>query len=196
MKSIKLIIATVVLIIATAYLAGCKLVTSTQNEITEQTSVSPAESLKEAVKVIKDVTIRLSANRDENQIVVKIVLDNPNGKPITSVESWLSYNPDALKGDRIEVVDSPFEFTAPYENTFDEVNGLVMLGRANTEPITTQTINVAEVIFDVIEDETTMIDIYDYQAGTFGHTSANMMLNGVPYNILIQPESPALIIQN
>jgi len=194
MKSIKLIVATAILILVSTYLTSCKLMTP-KAEVTE-TTLTPAESIEQAVKVIQDVTMRLSADRDNSQVIVKIVLDNPNGKSITSVESWLSYDPDALKGERINVVDSPFDFTAPYDNTFDEVNGLVMLGRANSEPITTKTINVAEVVFELLEDGTTMIDTYDYQSDMSGHVSANMLLDGVPYNVLLKPESPALIIQN
>ena len=194
MKSIKLIVATAILILVSTYLTSCKLMTP-KAEVTE-TTLTPAESIEQAVKVIQDVTMRLSADRDNSQVIVKIVLDNPNGKSITSVESWLSYDPDALKGERINVVDSPFEFTAPYDNTFDEVNGLVMLGRANSDPITTKTINVAEVVFELLEDGTTMIDTYDYQSDMSGHVSANMLLDGVPYNVLLKPESPALIIQN
>jgi len=194
MKSIKLIVATAILILVSTYLTSCKLMTP-KAEVTE-TTLTPVESIEQAVKVIQDVTMRLSADRDNSQVIVKIVLDNPNGKSITSVESWLSYDPDALKGERINVVDSPFDFTAPYDNTFDEVNGLVMLGRANSEPITTKTINVAEVVFELLEDGTTMIDTYDYQSDMSGHVSANMLLDGVPYNVLLKPESPALIIQN
>lgn len=194
MKSIKLIVATAILILISTYLTSCKLVTP-EAEVTE-TPPTPAESVEQAIKVIQDVTMRLSADRDDGKVTVKIVLDNPNGKSITSVESWLSYDPDALKGDRIEVADSPFDFTAPYENTFDEINGLVMIGRANSEPISTKTINVAEVVFELLEDGTTMIDIYDYQSDMSGHVSANMLLDGVPYNVLLKPESPALIIQN
>jgi hypothetical protein len=194
MKSIKLIVATAILILVSTYLTSCKLMTP-KAEVTE-TTLTPAESIEQAVKVIQDVTMRLSADRADSRVTVKIVLDNPNGKSITSVESWLSYDPDALKGERINVVDSPFEFTAPYDNTFDEVNGLVMLGRANSKPITTKTINVAEVVFELLEDGTTMIDTYDYQSDMSGHVSANILLDGVPYNVLLKPESPALIIQN
>ena len=194
MKSLKLIVTTAILILVSTYLTSCKLVTP-KAEVTE-TTPTPAESIEQAVKVIQDVTMRFSADRDDGRVTVKIVLDNPNGKSITSVESWLSYDPDALKGDRIEITDSPFEFTAPYENTFDDINGLVMICRDNSEPITTKTINVAEVVFELLEDGTTMIDTYDYQSDLSGHVSVNMLLDGVPYNVLLKPESPALIIQN
>jgi hypothetical protein len=70
-----------------------------------------------------------------------------------------------------------------------------MIGRSNGEPVSTPTISVAKVVFELLTDGTAMVDAYDYQNDLGGHISANMMLDGVPYNVLIKPESPALIIQ-
>jgi hypothetical protein len=192
MKPTRIIIAAIALILITGLLSGCALVSKQEPAKKSVTAVN----IELARKIAKDVTIKLSSERDGDKITVKIALDNPNGKPVSSVQSWLSYDPDVLEGESINVTDSAFEFTAPYDNTFDGVNGLVMIGRANTKPLTVKTINVAEVVFKVKTEGTTMIDFYDYQNDVSGHTSANMLLDGVPYNILLQPESPALIITN
>jgi hypothetical protein len=59
----------------------------------------------------------------------------------------------------------------------------------------TNTINVAEVVFELATDAVTMVDFYDYKTDLSGHVSVNIMLDGTPYNVLLAPESPALIIQ-
>jgi uncharacterized protein YceK len=192
MKPLNIIIATAMLILITGLLSGCALVSTKQEPAQKSESVANIELGR---KVAKDVTMRLSADKKGSEVTVKIVLDNPNNKPVTSVQSWLSYSPEALKGVKINVVDSPFELTAPYDNTFDEVNGLVMLGRSSSQPIMTNTINVAEVVFELATNAVTMVDFYDYKTDLSGHVSVNIMLDGVPYNVLLAPESPALIIQ-
>jgi hypothetical protein len=191
MKPINIIIAAATLILITGLLSGCTLVS--KQEPAQKSEVTANVEL--ARKIEKDVSVKLTADRQGKEVTVKIVLDNPGNRPITSVQSWLSYSPEALKGVKLNVVDSPFELTAPYDNTFDDVNGLVMLGRSNSTPITSNTINVAEVVFELATDSVTMVDFYDYKTDLSGHVSANIMLDGVPYNVLLAPESPALIIQ-
>ena len=190
MNPAKVTIVTAIIILFTSILSSCG------SEKTISENPTPAEVVKMAREITKEVAINLSYERNENQVTVKIVLDNPEKKPITSVQSWLSYNPKALKGVKINVENSPFAFTAPYENTFDEATGVVMIGRGNNEPVDDKSITIAEVVFELIQEGTTMIDIYDYRNDLSGHNSVNMMQNGFPYNILIKPESPALIINN
>jgi hypothetical protein len=194
----RILIATALIILISGFLTGCDLVTqetgtTATTEAGRKPSI-PKQNIEEAQKIIKDVSMKFASKQEGNQVTVEITLDNPNGKPVTSVESWLSYDPDALSGQKIETADS--DFTAPYDNNFDEVNGLVMIGRANNQPLTAKTINVAEVIFEIMAEGVTMIDAYDYQGNLLGHVSANMMSEDTPYNILLKPESPVLIIQN
>lgn len=191
MKPTNIIIAAAMLILITGLLSGCTLVS--KQEPAEKSAVTA--NIELIAKAKKDVSIRLSADKQGNEVTVKIVLDNPNEKPITSVQSWLSYSPEALKGVRINVVDSPFDLTAPYDNTFDSVNGLVMLGRSSGTPVMFKTINVAEVVFELQANATTMVDFYDYRDDLSGHVSVNLLVDGKPYNVLIAPASPGLIIQ-
>jgi hypothetical protein len=193
MKPANIIIAAAALILFSSLLSGCANQTVEEKASTDKTAI---QNIEEARKVTKDVSLKLSAEKQNKTVTVNVVLDNPSQKPITSAETWLSYDPSKLKGVKIEVAESPFGLMAPYENTFDDVNGLVMIGRSNGEPVSTPTISVAKVVFELIADSTAMVDAYNYQNDLGGHISANMMLDGVPYNVLIKPESPALIIQN
>ena len=190
MNPAKIIIATAVIILFTSVLSSC----GSDKPVSE--NPTPAEIVKMAREMTKEVYMNLSSEIDGDTVTVKITLDNPEKKSLTSVQSWLSYNPKVLKGVSINTDNSPFAFTAPYKNAFDEAIGLVMIGRGNNEPIKDKSIIVAEVVFEKIADGTTMIDVYDYRQDLSGHASSNMMHEGFPYNILIKPNSPALIITN
>ena len=78
---------------------------------------------------------------------------------------------------------------------FDSENGLVMLGRAYTAGATEKILKVAEVRFEVLKNETTLIDAYDYRTDLSGKTSANIVYEGTPYNVMLKPVNPVLIIQ-
>lgn len=206
MKSRDILIALAMILTFSSFLSGCEFVDNLiEKKAPETASVSKPSipkrpSLEElavkAVAVKKEVEINLSAKKEKGQVKVKITLNNPKQKPITSVQSWLSFDSSKLQGEKIDTSNSAFELMAPYDNAFDNESGLMMLGRSNSEPLTSASIEVAEVIFDVIADGTTMVDFYDYRTDLSGHTSVNTVTDGEPFNILIQPESPALIIEN
>ncbi|MBU0578189.1 cohesin domain-containing protein [Patescibacteria group bacterium] len=192
MKTSRILIAAAIIILLSSFLSGC--IQRSSEEISVHNAA--VRSLQAVQDVTKEVDLVLVADREGDQVTVKVMLDNPEEKPITSVQSWLSYNPKALEGKSVDFSNSDFVLSAPYENTFDEFFGLVMIGRGTNEAVVAKSITVAEVVFDLIADGTTMVDIYDYQTNLTGHASVNMILDGFPYNILKKPESPALIIQN
>ena len=189
MNPAKIIIATAVIILFTSVLSSCGGKTVSENP-------SPAEIVEIARGLTKEVSMKLSSEIDGDTVTVKILLDNPEKKPLTSVQSWLSYNPKVLNGVSINTENSLFTFAAPYENSFDEATGVVMIGLGNDESINDKEIVVAEVVFQKIDEGISMIDVYDYRQDLSGHASANIMHEGLPYNILKKPESPALIIEN
>ncbi len=207
MKPKEIVIATAVIILLSTLLNGCGLIEkSTSDDVSasvtaenQVTKLKFPEGINDLVDTAKAVTKEVKLvldnekSRDELRIVIK--LDNPNKKPITSVQSWLSYNPDDLKGKEIDTKNSAFSLTAPYNNTFDENNGLMMLGRSNPDPVNDESITVATVIFEVLEDATLAVDAYDYREDLSGHTSVNVLVDGTPYNILVKPDSPTLLIE-
>jgi len=192
MKPANIIIAAATLILLSGLLSGCG--TGETPVTADADKTAPVQQIENARKLMKDVSLKLSSEKKDNTVTVSVALDNPNQKPITSTESWFTYNPKNLKGVKVDFTGSPFTLPAPYENTFDAINGLVMIGRSNNTPVSDATINVATITFE-LNGGTAMIDAYDYQNDLSGHVSANMMLDGVPYNVLVPPTSPALIIQ-
>lgn len=173
------------IMIATNVLAGCA-----------PTNVSEVgvKRIEAAQEMKKNVSLMLTEVEGQKDIVVRLTLNNPEKKPITSAQAWLTYNPDVLQGVSMNTDVSAFELMAPYDNDFDHDLGFVMLGRSSTSPVTDAEIVIAEIHFEKIADGAAMIEAYDYKHNLLGHTSANMMLDGTPINILLKPQSPLLII--
>lgn len=196
-------------LLITLFLTGCEIadkgiVSVKDMVITEKApEKAVAEGKKEEVRQLvqkarsaeKETDIILKTEREENKIVVKVILKNINKKPITSVQSWLSFDIKKIQGKEINTENSVFSLQAPYDNTFDNEIGLVMIGRSNPEPVTDEETEIAEVIFEQIEEGSTTIDIYDYRDDLSGHASVNTIADGTPYNIMRPPKSPGTIIE-
>jgi hypothetical protein len=193
MKPRDLIIATLVILILGSILAGCQTVGPKSGGVAQKTPIE--DFVLRAVAAKKEVKLFLKADRQGSQVKVSVMLDNPNLKPVTSVQAWLSFNPDQLQGKSVDDKDSAFGLMAPYNNTFDNKGGLVMIGRANPKAVVDKTIKVADLTFDLVKPGTAMLDAYDYQDDLSGHTSANTLVDGKPFNILLKPESPLLVIE-
>lgn len=189
MKSIKILLAAIMIMFASNLLAGCA---------SKNMSEAASQRIMEAQAMKKTVSISLDTitSEDKNTLTLRLTLNNPDHKPITSVQSWLSYNPDVLKGLSIDTKESAFKLTAPYKNDFDPTAGLVMLGRSNASPIADSEITVAELHFQKVGQGTAMIEAYDFRQNLEGHTSVNMMLDGVPANILLKPATPLFISES
>ncbi len=196
MQTKDILIATALILTLSSLLNGCDLLTLPEKQASAPAQpATPSIDLEKARAVHKTVNIAMKAEAADNQVTVRILLNNPDNKPVTSVQSWLSFDPEYLQGREIDTSESAFSLMAPYDNTFDNENGLVMLGRANPEPVTDKNSQVAEVVFDRKKSGVTMIDVYDYQQDLSGHASANSLASGKPYNILKKPASPALIVE-
>lgn len=186
MNSLKIIIAAVLIIAASNMLVGCT---------PKESSEVGVKRIEEAQEMKKTVNLYLVAVKDTtNEAVVQLVLDNPEKKPITSVQAWLAYNPSVLKGVKIDVEQSAFELKAPYDNDFDQESGLLMLGRSTAKATKDNKIVVAQIHFERVDEGAAMIEAYDYRQDLTGHTSVNTMIDGAPVNILLKPQSPLPIV--
>lgn len=206
MKPKDIVIATAMILIAASFLSGCSLLSGEQAESRPSAEMTQAqkkpsipkrtaELLKTVQAVQKEVKLKLSVAREVAEAKVKIELENPEKKPVTSTQLWLSFDTKRLQGKTINTDGSAFELPAPLANEFDNENGLVMLGRSNPDPLTDELIYVAEITFDISGEGATALDVYDYRDDLSGHTSVNTVIDNNPYNLLIKPETPALIIE-
>ena len=187
MKSIKILIAGAVVILAANMLTGCTPKNTTVSEVGAQ-RIAVAQEMK------KTVSLSPVATEDEKGITVHLLLSNPGKKPITSVQAWLSYNPEVLEGVSIDTQDSAFELMAPYTNDFDQNAGLMMLGRSTAKSVDNEEISIATIHFNRIGKGAAMIEAYDFRSDLEGHTSANMMVDGAPVNILLKPPTPLVTL--
>jgi hypothetical protein len=133
-----------------------------------------------------DAVISLQeTNLSEENLTVSIQIKNPSAQAVISVQSWLKYDPAILKGKKINTDGSPFDFVAPGENTFDDQQGLVKIGRSSTGGGSTESdIIVAEVSFERLSNQATTISFYNFQVDSSGNTSVRVFADGFPVNIL------------
>ena len=195
MKPKDIIIATAVILIISSLLGGCNSKSNNNVSLNKAQKANILAMVKKAEMAKKEVNMVFASEKSEGKVKVTISLNNPNKKPITSVESWLSFDPKKLEGLEINTSKSAFKLTAPYKNTFNNKKGLVMLGRAGPKPIIDQKIHMAVVTFNVLAGRSITLDSYDYREDLTGHTSANIHIEGKPYNVLTKPASPALVIK-
>lgn len=144
------------LLVSSLFFAGCSLDTSSE-KISEQifekiseihspqnTEIS-ASQLKKLVQqeqknlVNKNAEIVLeivenfdknSENFEENQdVLVNVILKNPDQQEIQSVQAWFVYPVSILKGEKITLLQNDvFPVIAPQEQNFEREQGIVKLG--------------------------------------------------------------------
>ncbi|MFH0820447.1 MAG: cohesin domain-containing protein [Candidatus Peregrinibacteria bacterium] len=134
-----------------------------------------------------------------DEVVVDVVLKNPDRQNVISVRSWMEYNPAHLEGVSVETMESLFTLSAPGEDRFEPESGWVKIGRSNisggvTEPETV----VAKIKFRVktTSGVTAALKPYDYQVSELGHVSVNIIEQGFPVNVLAHEPEELLIPLN
>ncbi len=137
--------------------------------------------------------LRLTPDESEN-IRVEIWLKNPDQKPITSVRSFLTYDPDVLAGSEILIPqDSLFTIVAPGEQEFDALRGIAKIGISSAENkvVTDSEILVATALFTSKQKTFTTIDFYN--PGNTGHTLVLAKTADGFHDILQTPSIPTLL---
>lgn len=209
MNPANIITATAMILIASSLLSGCKIETPETAVNGNQTSSAEAvptvsaelsaetqAQIQKAETIKKEVQLVFETEQNGNELKVRIILENPSQKPVSSVQSWISYDPAKLIGKSIDTSRSSFLLMAPYPNTFDAENGLAMIGRSHPKPLTDTRLMVAEAQFEINASGPITLEAYDYRDDLNGHTSANILIDGKVYNLLTKPDTPAVIIQN
>lgn len=129
-----------------------------------------------------------------SSLTISIHVKNPSHQEIKAVQSWLQFDPNVLKGVKIDADTSPFDFVAPGENNFDNQTGIVKIGRSTmASGITVDDIFVANVQFERLSTKTTEISFYNFKVGSDSNTSVRVFEDGFPVNVL-QTEPQKLII--
>lgn len=189
MKTFKIFLAAIVIMLASNLLSGC----STSEISMEELSRLSMARIEAAREHRKSVQIMLEKVPAQKGLVLDLKLFNPENKPLNSAEMWLAYNPAHLKGAKFQANESAFDLTAPYVNGFDQDAGLFKFGRATANSISDSTITLGRLYFEKLAHETSFLDAYDYVHDLSGHHSVNMMVDGEPVNILMKPASPLFV---
>ncbi|OIO52086.1 hypothetical protein COT40_02040 [Candidatus Peregrinibacteria bacterium CG08_land_8_20_14_0_20_41_10] len=160
---------------------------------------SPSEQIQVPIPLPDQVALQLETERviyhSADSFTVKIILNNPGQISLASVRSWLTYDPLKLEAQRIDTQNSIFEIVTPGENTFNQTQGIVQIGRGALQNINQINSLVAEIIFKVkpLSTETiSTLDFYDFTGGINGHTTVATVENGAIKTLLAKPSSPAL----
>ncbi len=191
MNSLKILLAAMVIVLASNFLSGCA--TQTENISFQDYSdlgmarIDAARELKQSVQLV-------AKPLSDSGLDFELTLENPEKQAITSAELWLSYDPAVLSGASFEPNEKTFELEAPYENGFDELRGLLKMGRSTAHPVSDPSIVLGTVHFERLSDTSTLIDVYDYDRQFSGHASVNTMLDDQPVNLLLEPASPFVVI--
>lgn len=185
MKLSKVIIAATTIVFASGALGGCA------HQPVNDVSVSELgmARIEAALELKKSAELTLHEISRQNDVMqFELILNNPQQEPVTSVESWLSFNPKWFKGIKFEPNETQFELTAPYQNGFDQTQGLMKLGRSTAQPVTDEQIVLATFSFQVLDqNQPLIIEPYDYRYDLKGHNSVNKMIGKMPVNILLKP---------
>lgn len=140
-----------------------------------------------------DVSLVLkNESQNGSALLVSVYIENPSKQQIASVQSWLKYDPQVLKGKKIDASASVFDFVAPGENTFDQTSGIVKIGRSSiTGGSNEDNIFVAEIMFEWLKKQSTTLSFYNFQLDNSGNTNVMIFQEGFPVNVL--KESPKAI---
>ncbi len=144
-------------------------VVSAVQEISEK-SEKKDSSLKKLVQKEQEISekkgvelVLVSHVREDESILVQVVLKNPQQEELQSVQAWFLYPTSILKGEDIALFGkNKFPLQAPNENGFDAKNGIVKIGlSASGKPAKTpENLVVAEVIFQKISDSPFQLEFF------------------------------------
>jgi len=110
---------------------------------------------------------------------VGIVLENPRGYPVTSVRSWIQFDPALISLADLALLEPRLTLFPPGEREIDAEGGLVRFGAASTEPMRDAEILLASlVVTSIREGERGSLSFYDWREDGEGHTGAYAVLEG------------------
>ncbi|MDD5469476.1 MAG: fibronectin type III domain-containing protein [Candidatus Peribacteraceae bacterium] len=142
-------------------------------------------------------TLQTGALSVGDTLDIDLVVQNPQGNPITSVRTWLSYDATILEGKTIEVYDDPFTEVIPGEEDFASEKGFAKI-HANTSaenPPTSYWVPVARITFTVIKEITPGTAISFFNVQRDGHTYILAKDAGGQPTYALQQEPGALFVR-
>lgn len=140
-----------------------------------------------------ELSLRVLEKFTDGTFRVGIVISNPHRESITSVRSWVSFQPAALAVDALRIEDERFSLVAPGEWEVAEGDGLMKIGLATPEPVRDGEILLASFRAAADPELRSPLTFYDWRADGKGHTTVlKVKVNGDVTPLLLPPTSLTL----
>lgn len=138
-------------------------------------------------------TLKTRPLRTGDILDVDIVIDNPSEQEISRARAWLSYDPDVLKGDSIEI-HSAFPVVTPGESTFSNDEGYAKMGASSDgkEP-KTKKVMFARLQFTVLNTSVGKTPITFHDPQLDGHTVI-MTKDGSEESYILENDPGVLLV--
>lgn len=165
--------------------------------ISESQLLSQISETREENKA-KEKTVSLALVEKEKtsqKTTVSLVVHNPQGKPLQSVRSFLSFPTDIVYAESVVLrQESPFSIAAPREQNADNKNGIIKIGVSTAEGKTTseKEIHIADITFTQKTNSPALIDFYRSAQGN--ETAVYQKKGNELFDALLEPDSPALLL--
>ena len=116
-------------------------------------------------------TVETNPLREGDILDIDIVIHNPSAYDISRARSWLSYDPNVLRGDSIDI-HTDFPITTPGEQDFSNDEGYAKIGAStDTKKPDTKNVMFARVQFTVLDASVGQTPITFYDPQLDGHTA-------------------------
>ena len=131
----------------------------------------------------------LTVVNDEESLILDVFVINNLQNPISSVQSWLSFDTSVLKCADVDTRDSDFELLAPGEGKCEGEK--VSIGMSTlSDGLTSEKIFVARVEFEKLSLRSTEISFDNFNLDDNSNVSIRTFQDGFPVNVLTEkPES-------
>ncbi|PIR54314.1 hypothetical protein COU75_01545 [Candidatus Peregrinibacteria bacterium CG10_big_fil_rev_8_21_14_0_10_42_8] len=115
-------------------------------------------------------TLKTRPLREGDILDIDIVIENPSEQEISRARAWLSYDPDVLRGDSIEI-HSAFPVITPGESVFSNDEGYAKMGASSDEKEPkTKNVMFARLQFTVLNTNVGKTPITFHDPQLDGHT--------------------------
>jgi len=147
-------------------------------------------------EIVDPQTMRTSILQEGDIVDVEIAIDNPSKQKIKRIRAWLSYDPDILEGESIEISDD-FPEVTPGESNFSESQGYAMMeASAEDDNLPNDsTVVFAHVQFRVISTPNggTIVSFHDAKSG--GHTDVTVAGDAEEEESILESEPGVLLVR-
>jgi hypothetical protein len=138
-------------------------------------------------------TLKTRPLREGDILDIDIVIDNPSKQEIARARAWLSYDPDVLQGNSIDIHNA-FPVVTPGENTFSSNEGYAKMGAsADGDGSESKKVMFARLQFTVLDTSVGKTPITFHDPQLDGHTVI-MAKDGSDDSYILEDDPGVLLV--